>query len=179
MEPVLIPFTLEMKRFPTPITIQAAVTYSACAQKVLFHLKFLGVTSLARCCAFYIATHCNPLPGAEYLVPIPVHKNRLANRGFNQAFEITQYLSLAWNIPILDCLERVDYASASSRKSRSERLKTSRSFRVITKRAPPRGSTLILIDDIVTTGVTLHTAATALQSLEPKKISAICFTASL
>lgn len=179
LEPVLLPFTLKSNKNTILIRVHAAVSYTACTQKILFHLKFLGVKSLSKSCAYFILSHCTPPPGAHYLVPIPVHHKRLASRGFNQALEITRYLSTAWQIPILNCLERCDYSSASSKKSRNQRLETPRSFRVIPAVAPPPGSHLILVDDVVTTGITLYTAATALQTHCPQRVSAICFTASL
>jgi len=89
------------------------------------------------------------------LVPIPLSKKRLYERGFNQAKALAELLSL----PIADVLERVD-SEKQSKKTRMERLRTVQ-FRLCT--GEWRYDQCVLIDDLYTTGSTVYHAAHLLK----------------
>lgn len=89
------------------------------------------------------------------LVPIPLSKKRLYERGFNQAKALAELLSL----PIVDVLERVD-SEKQSKKTKIERLRTVQ-FRLCT--GEWRCDQCVLIDDLYTTGSTVYHAARLLK----------------
>jgi len=97
------------------------------------------------------------------LVPIPLSRERLYERGFNQARALAELLSL----PIADVLERID-SEKQSQKTRLERLRTVQ-FRLRT--GEWRCDQCVLIDDLYTTGSTVYHAARLLKQAGMRDVS--------
>ena len=92
-------------------------------------------------------------------VPIPLSKERLYERGFNQAAELARLLPVAPH----EVLKRVVHEQKQSKKSRTERLRLEAPvFRFIGDPSVIRGREIVLIDDIYTTGATVRRAAKVL-----------------
>ncbi len=89
------------------------------------------------------------------LVPIPLSKERMHERGFNQAKVLAEFLPR----PCEDILTRVD-SEKQSKKSREERIYTANPFNLTKIVNKP----VILVDDIYTTGTTLRHAGTILKA---------------
>ncbi|MRG84790.1 ComF family protein [Salinibacillus xinjiangensis] len=88
------------------------------------------------------------------LVPIPLSATRQQERGFNQAEAIAQLLDL----PIDDALTRVTNEK-QAKKSRQQRLQSNNPFQLKNEVQGP----ILVIDDLYTTGATLHWAAYLLK----------------
>ena len=105
----------------------------------------------------------------DFLLPIPLHTNRLRQRGFNQAEQIAQGIAKVWRVPVrTDILFRIrDTAPLSSLESHEERVKNiAGAFEV---RSPDsiQNRKILLIDDIFTTGTTINEALKVLQIASP------------
>ena len=116
--------------------------------------------------------------GYDFLLPIPLHTNRLRQRGFNQAEQIAQGVAQAWGVPVrTDILFRIrDTVPLSSLGSHEERLKNiAGAFEV---RSPDsiQGQKILLIDDIFTTGTTINEALKVLQAASPDRIDVLTLT---
>jgi len=104
-------------------------------------------------------------PNQSYcLLPVPLHKKRLKERGFNQAEELAKIVSKQLEIPLeTDLLSRDKYTSsqvkAGSRQARLKNLEGAFSLRT----EPNPNTTYILIDDVASTGTTLEECAKALK----------------
>ena len=119
----------------------------------------------------------------EAIVPVPLHWTRLAKRGFNQAHELAREVeSLSgWRVekPLRRVRRTTSQARLDSRTRRAENLKDAFLCKSTSALA---GKHVWLIDDVSTTGATLHAAATALRKLpkgsKPASINAavICIT---
>jgi predicted amidophosphoribosyltransferase len=100
-----------------------------------------------------------PKPGADFLVPIPLHKG--SKREYNQAKLIARGASRVWNIPVKDCLrwntERKSQASSPDKTARALPVGAMTSDDTID------GKNFMLVDDVCTTGNTLLAAARALE----------------
>ncbi len=104
------------------------------------------------------------------LVPIPLSRQKLAKRGFNQAELIARELATAFNWPLKNVLKKTKNNPSQTNLSREQRkLNVQNVFQV--KEQPP--ANIILIDDVLTTGATLKQAANILQQAGAKKIWAI------
>lgn len=103
----------------------------------------------------------------EIIVPIPQPSAKLSKRGFNQAFEISRFVSGVTGIPVDNRLLRrrtgsiQASASYQRQRSRSTRLKLNKQGFVCSARTNRR---LLLIDDVMTTGTTLSAAAAVMQA---------------
>jgi ComF family protein len=97
------------------------------------------------------------------LVPVPVHAERLRQRGYNQAGLIAAALSRTTGLPIADLLERRLPTTRQHHLDRGARIANLRGAFAMREgaRAPPR---VILVDDILTTSATLESCARVLRS---------------
>ncbi len=98
-----------------------------------------------------------------FLVPIPLSSSRLAERGFNQAEAIASLLSL----PMIFALRRID-DEKQSKKTRRERF-VGRKFCLTGEDVA--GKRIVIVDDIYTTGATVHEAANVLYAAGARDIS--------
>ena len=102
--------------------------------------------------------------GIVPIVPVPLHRERLRVRGYNQAELIARALCSRSSLPFADLLERVRPTTKQHRLDRAARLANLREAFGMreTVRAVPR--TLILVDDIITTTATLEACASVLRA---------------
>ncbi|MFN8593927.1 MAG: phosphoribosyltransferase family protein [Thermomicrobiales bacterium] len=111
-------------------------------------------------------------PGFDLLVPVPLHRSRLKERGFNQALVIAGELERTLLIPVADCLARTRRTNAQAQLAAHERSSNvADAFAVIDPDAV-RGAAVLLIDDVVTTGATLGACADVLRQAGARAVSA-------
>lgn len=102
----------------------------------------------------------------EYIfVPIPLSKQRLYERGFNQAEAVIKEAGFT----VTSVLTRMD-EEKQSKKNRFERMKMTQRFSVIEN---VKQKKILLIDDIYTTGATIHQAAFQLKKAGASEIRSI------
>ena len=103
-----------------------------------------------------------PLPAPDLLLPVPLHGNRLRNRGFNQAREIANYLGRRLAVPVArdTCVRIKDTAAQAGLSARQRRNNLRGAFRLD---EPVAGRRIALIDDVMTTGHTLMELARVLK----------------
>jgi ComF family protein len=113
------------------------------------------------------------LAGADIVVPIPLSAERLAERGYNQSLLLARQLSADKTQAQL--LLRTRHTPAQRTLPRAERLANlTGAFAVDPLRtAEIRGRRLILVDDVMTSGASLHTAARALREAGACHVSAV------
>lgn len=106
------------------------------------------------------------------LVPIPLHRSRLRERGYDQALELARPLARHLGLPLqAQALMRVRDTSAQSRLDASQRRRNLRNaFAWNGDIAMP--AHIVLIDDVMTTGATLHSAARALRRAGALRVDA-------
>lgn len=112
------------------------------------------------------------------LVPIPLSRTRLRERGYNQAQCLADAIAPLWHCPVWsDVLVRMRDTQSQVRLTPSERaVNVSRAFAVPQARqAQLRGAHLVLVDDVVTTAATLNAAAEALVAGGARIVSAVTF----
>lgn len=112
---------------------------------------------------------------ADMLIPVPLSKSRLQHRGYNQALELCKHLSNAKTNPRL--LLRIKDTLTQSTLNKQERLKNVKTaFAVEPLRFTEiQGKRIVLVDDVMTSGATLSSAALCLRQAGAAHISAIVF----
>ena len=115
------------------------------------------------------------MDAADVLVAIPLARQRLAERGFNQAQRLALALSKEKSRDGL--LLRVGTARDQHALGRKERLANlNTAFAVDPLRVSElQGKQIVLVDDVMTTGATLHAAARVLRQAGAAKVSALVF----
>lgn len=110
----------------------------------------------------------------EMLVPVPVHPSRLRRRGFNQAYELALRLEKRWKIPVeARMLTRTRKTIPQQKLNPNERLENlQEAFAMDVKwlGRHPMPETVLLVDDIYTTGSTIEACARVLKKAGVKKI---------
>lgn len=107
---------------------------------------------------------------ADCLVPIPMHRKKRAVRGFDQAYLLAKYLSKHTHLPLPeDLLIRSRFTESSRKLGRNDRRKNLRGVFSIHSGARIPES-VILIDDIFTSGATMDEASYALRTAGVKRI---------
>lgn len=112
----------------------------------------------------------------DCLIPVPVHKKRLRERGFNQAEELAVRLSRRWEIPTESLLVRCKQTLPQRELDPAERAKNLHgAFAVRQERvgAPENAgfpANVLLIDDIYTTGATIEACARVLKAAGAKQV---------
>ncbi|MBN1132187.1 MAG: ComF family protein [Bacteroidales bacterium] len=113
----------------------------------------------------------------DAIVPVPLHPGKLRKRGYNQAGIIAGGVASILNKPVWDnLLLRASNTDTQTRKNRYERFLNMESGFILNPNARISGSlTLLLIDDVVTTGATLEACSEAIL----KKIQASIYAATV
>src|SRR5205823_5404499 len=97
------------------------------------------------------------------IVPVPLHPTRQRERGFNQAMLLARSLSPRTSLPVVPALERVRYTTTQTAFDRAERMENLRNAFRLRPRRDVRGSRVLLVDDVLTTGSTLSECARVLK----------------
>jgi ComF family protein len=152
--------------------ISAAVYDSGPTKEIIHHLKYSGMTGFSVVLAelIIIRLSSEQIPSNAVVVPVPLHPSRLAERGFNQSELIGKYVANKLNLCGGNTLERVRNTKPQAELKRSQRLSNlSGCFRVVDPDFIA-GKTVLLIDDVATTGATLNECAKVLKSSGAKDI---------
>ena len=111
------------------------------------------------------------------LVPVPLARARLRERGYNQSAELARALAARWRVPVREnLLSRPRTTKSQTRLTPGERQRNvSGAFRASADRASLRGLHLVLVDDVVTTCATLNACAAALHAGGARILSYVTF----
>lgn len=132
-----------------------------------------------------MATMMMDIPGldelfhaADGLIPIPLARSRLVERGYNQSWELIKQLRRYTGLQgYADALTRLETAQLQHTLSLDERRQHAQRALAIDASHPSRweGGHWVLVDDVMTTGATLHAAAELLQRHGARQVSALVF----
>lgn len=145
--------------------VRAAVTYGEVARAVALKLKHGRRIAMARVIAQHLARHAAGEAGA-LLVPVPLHRWRLWRRGFNQSLLIARALGERIGLEVAPALlvrtRPTPMLRGLGRARRAEVLRGA--FAVPSEqRAAISGRTVLLVDDVYTSGATAGACARALK----------------
>lgn len=163
----------ECRNFSTPFfAIAAAFDYAGPASTLVRKLKYANQPYLAAGCSGFLAAQFLRLgwPFPDAIIPVPISFTRRLIRDYNQSLLLAQELSLILKAPVKDALKRSsgDYSQAGLSRKQRQQL-DGRNFYVRSNQHL-RGQTILLIDDVMTTGSTFQRCAEALMSESPGQI---------
>ena len=145
--------------------IRAPYLMEGAVREAVHALKYRGVRAVAPALGEHMARWFEQTGvRGDLIVPVPLHKRRLRDRGYNQSSLLARELSKRTGLPVgEDVLERtrdtLPQVSLSSRVERARNVEGS--FRCIGEVA---GRKILLVDDVVTTGSTMSACASALSA---------------
>lgn len=117
---------------------------------------------------------------ADYIVPVPISKRRMFERGYNQSECISRFFSKLSGVKLIDkCLIKVKNNSMQSSLSAAQRKNNVKNVYDITNEEVIKGKTIILFDDIFTTGATMNECAKVLKRAGAKEVIALALMYSV
>ena len=103
--------------------------------------------------------------GIDAIVPLPLSKKKLKERGYNQCDYIAAGISRATGIPVLKgAVVRTTANETQTHKNRDERWKNVEGIFALDRPQDIEGKHVLLLDDILTTGATLASCAKTIQA---------------
>jgi ComF family protein len=119
----------------------------------------------------YLKTEQNDLiRQIDFIIPVPLHRKRLRERGFNQAYLLALYIGRHFNIPLNLELKRVRFTTPQMNLRKEERLRNIRGAFEIKNHSSIAGKCLLLVDDIFTTGATVDECSKVLIKAGAKRV---------
>jgi ComF family protein len=142
---------------------RAALAYDEPARKLIGHFKYAQQTHLLPVFTPWLMRAARELLPADLIMPVPLHRWRLLRRGYNQSALLAQAVGKELALPVdLLTLRRLRSTRPQVGMTREERLKNVRAAFAVTEPKRITGKTILLVDDVLTTGATLHACSEAL-----------------
>ena len=161
------------RRRPPPLEeVRAACLYAAPVDRLLPRFKFHEDLAAGRLLSQLMAEAFAAVAPPDALMAVPLHVGRLRSRGYDQALELARPLSRALRVPLLTGVLQRTRATApqTERAAAARRRNVRRAFAVRGGAVVP--AHVVLVDDVMTTGATLHAAAEALLRAGARRVDA-------
>ncbi len=151
--------------------VRAVGPHDGVLRDLVHALKYDGRRSLARPLGALMREAAEPLVQAsQACVPVPLHPSRRRERGFNQAADLARHLGL----PVVHALRRTRRTETQTSLPAPDRhANVTGAFAVTRRAAVLRGSQVLLVDDVRTTGATLEACAQALREAGVGEVCAV------
>ncbi len=162
-----------LKRFPRFDSACAPLLYQDTVQRLVRDLKFHGRLVNASALSAQIRAGLGAAARPDLIIPVPLHRSRLRQRGFNQATELIRPIAQALRIPLEGHIcQRVRVTCEQTRLNGAARRRNLRdAFRVSEQLD---GARVAIFDDVMTTGATANELTRALKRAGAATVHAWC-----
>jgi len=151
--------------------------YDENSKKLILQYKYGDRLSLTPIFGKWLMQYgADVLSDADVLMPVPLHPRRLRQRMYNQAAELVKEVGKRTNIPyILDGLVRVKHTLPQGHEDKESRIQNMENAFKVNPLLEDKiyEKSLVIIDDVMTSGATLNACAATLLPFKPKKISVL------
>jgi len=156
--------------------MRAVVAYDEIPRSIVLRLKYGRKVALARTMARYMAPLKGDWDSSALIVPVPLHRWRLWGRGFNQSALIARELSQCWGLETDSrILRRYKRTRPLKGLNHTQRRKAVAGAFRANHADGIKGRTIILIDDVLTSGSTAEACARVLRRAGAGRIELICW----
>lgn len=182
-----VPFNSMEQHFAGKVPIERATAYffyekGSPYASILHDIKYHGIPTMgrwltSRAVQDMAASHF--FDGIDVVTAVPLHRSRLAHRGYNQSKYLACGIADSLNIPYVEALKAVRPHTTQTHKGALERWHNIQDNYVLKKDADQlAGKHILLVDDVVTTGSTLTVCAILLKSIPNVKVSLFTLAAA-
>ncbi len=163
--------------------LRSIAIYEAVLQQAIHLFKFEKRTTLAAHLAQLIVEHipndCS-ITDYDYILPVPIHKKRLRERGFNQSTLLAKGIAKATGVSVeTDTLIRQKNTSPQSSLDRNARQTNIIGAFELLREEVVRGKNILIFDDVFTTGATVREAVKVLWNADPTEIDILTLARTL
>jgi ComF family protein len=166
------------KKAPSYDALQALFNYAWPVNTIIAKWKYGGQLHFAMMLAHFMQERLTPRFPIDCIIPVPLHPQRLRQRGFNQSIELATYIARQLDRPIdrRSCTRTINTFSQSQldRAKREKNIQSS-TFAI---HSEFKAKHVLIIEDIVTTGATINALSAALkrQGVQTVEIWCCCRT---
>jgi len=141
--------------------------FSDAVHRVIYEMKYFRKKSIANRIGREIATiiaNDAEISSADLIVPVPLHKTKFRERGFNQSHLIANVISCIFKIPVENgILQRIKRTKTQAKLNADERRKNvADAFKCVSGKGI-NNKTILIVDDVCTTGATINACAEVLR----------------
>lgn len=168
---------LSLSQAPSPLLARSSLSALYCAtsfedtfvQQLIHSFKYPPfLRDLAVPLAYSIIAHFSllnkPIFPPDALYPIPLHTRRLKWRGYNHAEELAKQLGQAFSLPVVtNVLLKTKHTIPQASLGKEKRLNNMRNAFVVQNPQTISSKSILLVDDVYTTGATMEEAAKTLK----------------
>lgn len=170
-------------KFAGKVPIRYVTSYARFAkggvmQQAIHRIKYGGnkdaATSFGRWYGAILNNHSSIANDVDMLVGVPLHRQRLRQRGYNQADQIASGLGDSMRVPARsDVLIRTKFKSSQTKKNRLERWANVETVFSVADANSVRDKHIAIVDDVLTTGATIEACAAELLRAGCREVSVI------
>jgi ComF family protein len=113
------------------------------------------------------------LNDVDLLIPIPLHRNKELERGYNQSRVLCEGISEETKLPISTVLKKQSAGKGATKGNRMERMNRRKIDFQIENKIPSTVNHILIVDDVITTGATLESAFQVIRKEFKGKISVV------
>jgi ComF family protein len=167
-----------LERVPAFSVHRSCGAYGGTLKDVILLFKYRKYAPLSRPLAGFaercLASDPKLWAGADFLVPVPLHPARKRERGFNQSRLLARDLARLRGLEVLGgCLVKAKNIPPQATLRAADRERNVKKAYAVKRPAKVRGKTLVLVDDVTTTGATLRECARVLVEAGANEVRAI------
>lgn len=182
-----VPFNTMEQHFAGKVPIERATAYffyekGSPYASILHDIKYHGTPALGH---WLTSRAVNDMAasrffdGIDVVTAVPLHRSKLAHRGYNQSEYLARGIAEALNIPYVEALRAIRPHSTQTHKGALDRWQNIQGNYALKKDAGHlAGKHILLVDDVITTGSTLTVCATLLKSIPAVKVSLFTLSAA-
>ena len=154
--------------------VWVAAQYEATAKDLVYQLKFGRAAAACEPLVEAMSSRLPFLPEQTFIVPVPTATMRVRQRGYDQAVLLAQLLARQQQRPYKELLARMGHTRQVGANKATRQQQLAQAFRVL-RADQTKGANILLVDDLVTTGATLESAARLLKAAGAKSVNAVVF----
>lgn len=144
-------------------------------QRLIHNLKYKGHEDIGFLLGNWLGGELKTITNyhtVDLVIPVPLHKNKLKQRGYNQVTKFGEQIAQALDVDYMDnILVKITNTKSQINKKRLARWNASNTLFTIQNKAAIANKHILLVDDIITTGATLEACINVLNQSVNVKIS--------
>jgi ComF family protein len=144
--------------------LRSVYPYAGWIRSSIHRFKYEGEFARADSLAEELERLRQELGTVDLIVPVPIHRRRRRERGFNQSALMGNHLASLWAVPSIETLERRLDNGRQVGRTRDERWQIVADVFSCPDQAVVRGKRIAVLDDVITTGATISACAVALDA---------------